>query len=137
MSLAKYAVPRMREQGGWGSATRPVATNTQTRPESAGDDPSTEGMSETIPLGRVVDLDDITNAAVVLASDDARIISGAALEVDGGRDIRRDRTEFGGSPGELPRHTRNRACVCRKLVMHPPFARQRRLLVRRAVRTRQ
>ena len=125
----------MREQGGCGNATCPVATNTQILPGFAGDDPPVEGMAETIPLGRVVDPDDVANAAVFLASDDARM-PGAALEVDGGRDIRRDRTEFGGSPAELPRHTRNRACVCRKLVMHPPFARQRRLLVRRAAMDR-
>jgi 3-oxoacyl-[acyl-carrier protein] reductase len=128
---AKYAVPRMREQGGGVilntastagirprtglsayaaskggmitltkqlaheladdgirvNAICPVATNTEMLPKFAGDDLSVEGMAETIPLGRLAEPDDIANAAVFLASDDARMITGTALEVDGGRDI--------------------------------------------------
>jgi NAD(P)-dependent dehydrogenase (short-subunit alcohol dehydrogenase family) len=46
-----------------------------------------EGRAQTalwIPLGRVGTLDDIANAAVFLASDEAQWISGAVLRVDGG-----------------------------------------------------
>jgi NAD(P)-dependent dehydrogenase (short-subunit alcohol dehydrogenase family) len=46
-----------------------------------------EGRSMTatiIPLGRVGELDDIASAAVFLASDEAKWISGAVLRVDGG-----------------------------------------------------
>jgi 3alpha(or 20beta)-hydroxysteroid dehydrogenase len=46
-----------------------------------------EGRAQTalwIPLGRVGSLDDIANAAVFLASDEAQWISGAVLRVDGG-----------------------------------------------------
>lgn len=46
-----------------------------------------EGRAQTalwIPLGRVGTLDDIANAAVFLASDEAQWITGAVLRVDGG-----------------------------------------------------
>jgi 3-oxoacyl-[acyl-carrier protein] reductase len=39
----------------------------------------------TIPLGRLSTPQDIANAALYLASDDAEFITGVALEVDGGR----------------------------------------------------
>src|SRR3989475_8459723 len=38
-----------------------------------------------IPLGRVGEIDDVARAAVFLASDDARWITGAGLRADGGR----------------------------------------------------
>ena len=46
-----------------------------------------EGRAQTamwIPLGRVGAIDDVANAAVFLASDEARWITGAVLRVDGG-----------------------------------------------------
>ena len=128
---AKYAVPRMREQGGGVilntastagirprtglsayaaskggmitltkqlafeladddirvNAICPVATDTGMLPQFAGDDLSVEGMAETIPLGRLAEPDDVADAAVFLASENAQMITGTALEVDGGRDI--------------------------------------------------
>jgi 3-oxoacyl-[acyl-carrier protein] reductase len=39
----------------------------------------------TIPLGRLSQPADIATAAVFLASDEAAFITGACLEVDGGR----------------------------------------------------
>jgi 3-oxoacyl-[acyl-carrier protein] reductase len=39
----------------------------------------------TIPLGRLSQPSDIATAAVFLASDEAGFITGACLEVDGGR----------------------------------------------------
>jgi 3-oxoacyl-[acyl-carrier protein] reductase len=39
----------------------------------------------TIPLGRLSTPQDIANAALYLASDEAEFITGVALEVDGGR----------------------------------------------------
>ncbi|RLM90325.1 SDR family oxidoreductase [Halobellus sp. Atlit-38R] len=128
---AKYAVPRMREQGGGVilntastagirprtglsayaaskggmitltkqlafeladddirvNAICPVATDTGMLPQFAGDDLSVEGMAETIPLGRLAEPDDVADAAVFLASGNAQMITGTALEVDGGRDI--------------------------------------------------
>ncbi len=41
----------------------------------------------TIPLGRFSTADDIAGAALYLASDDAALVTGAILEVDGGRTI--------------------------------------------------
>lgn len=45
------------------------------------------GMMSTIPLGRFALPADIGNAAAFLASDEASMITGAALDVDGGRGI--------------------------------------------------
>lgn len=69
------------------NAVCPVATDTQMLPEFAGGDLSVESMAETIPLGRLAEPDDIAGAVAFLASDDAAMITGTALEVDGGRDI--------------------------------------------------
>ena len=49
-----------------------------------------EGMTRyraTVPLGRLNTPDDLAKAAVFLASDDAAMITGACIEVDGGRCI--------------------------------------------------
>jgi 3-oxoacyl-[acyl-carrier protein] reductase len=49
-----------------------------------------EGMTRyraTVPLGRVNTPDDLARAAVFLASDDAAMITGTCIEVDGGRCI--------------------------------------------------
>jgi 3-oxoacyl-[acyl-carrier protein] reductase len=44
-------------------------------------------FQKTIPLGRLSRPEDIANAALYLASDEANFITGVALEVDGGRCI--------------------------------------------------
>jgi 3-oxoacyl-[acyl-carrier protein] reductase len=44
-----------------------------------------EKFRSTIPLGRFSTPQDIANAALFLASDEASLITGVALEVDGGR----------------------------------------------------
>jgi 3-oxoacyl-[acyl-carrier protein] reductase len=41
----------------------------------------------TIPLGRLSRPEDIANAALYLASDEASMVTGIVLEVDGGRDV--------------------------------------------------
>ena len=46
-----------------------------------------EKFLATIPLGRFSRPDDIANAALFLASPEADMITGVALEVDGGRCI--------------------------------------------------
>lgn len=69
------------------NAICPVATDTDMLPEFAGGDLSVESMADTIPMGRLAEPDDIAAAATFLASDDAAMITGTALEVDGGRDI--------------------------------------------------
>jgi 3-oxoacyl-[acyl-carrier protein] reductase len=44
-------------------------------------------MAEAIPLGRLCTPDDVAGAAVYLASDDASLVTGVILPVDGGRMI--------------------------------------------------
>jgi 3-oxoacyl-[acyl-carrier protein] reductase len=46
-----------------------------------------KGLIASIPLGRLVEAKDIANAALFLASDEASMITGINLEVDGGRGI--------------------------------------------------
>jgi 3-oxoacyl-[acyl-carrier protein] reductase len=41
----------------------------------------------TIPLGRMSRPDDVANACLYLASDEASLVTGVVLEVDGGRTI--------------------------------------------------
>lgn len=69
------------------NAICPVATDTAMLPKFAAGDLSVEGMKETIPMGRLADPVDVAAAAAFLASDDADMITGTALEVDGGRDL--------------------------------------------------
>ena len=43
--------------------------------------------AQALPLKRLIEPEDIAGAAVYLASDDARAITGAVFNVDGGRDL--------------------------------------------------
>ena len=53
-----------------------------------GDTPENRArFTASVPLGRLARPDDIANAALYLASDEAEFITGVALEVDGGRCI--------------------------------------------------
>jgi 3-oxoacyl-[acyl-carrier protein] reductase len=42
---------------------------------------------EALPLGRLIEPDDVASAAVYLASDEASAVTGAVVNVDGGRDL--------------------------------------------------
>lgn len=54
----------------------------------AGDTPEARAkMLSTIPLGRMATKEDIGNAAAFLASEDASMLTGASIDVDGGRCI--------------------------------------------------
>jgi NAD(P)-dependent dehydrogenase (short-subunit alcohol dehydrogenase family) len=46
-----------------------------------------EGYAAQIPLGRLCEVQDMANAALFLASDEASFLTGVCLEVDGGRCI--------------------------------------------------
>jgi 3-oxoacyl-[acyl-carrier protein] reductase len=46
-----------------------------------------EGYLASIPMGRLNRAEDIANAALYLASDEAFMVTGTAFEVDGGRDL--------------------------------------------------
>ncbi len=72
-------------------AIAPVATETPMLATFMGKTQvDAEGMARyvaTVPLGRLNRPEDLANAAVFLASDEAAMITGACLEVDGGRCI--------------------------------------------------
>ena len=67
-------------------AIAPVATDTPLLPTFLGPTP---GMREkfiaTVPLGRLATAQDIADAALFLASDEAKFLTGNIMEVDGGR----------------------------------------------------
>jgi 3-oxoacyl-[acyl-carrier protein] reductase len=67
-------------------AIAPVATDTPLLPTFLGPAP---GMREkfiaTVPLGRLATAQDIADAALFLASEDAKFLTGNIMEVDGGR----------------------------------------------------
>jgi 3-oxoacyl-[acyl-carrier protein] reductase len=69
----------------------PVATHTPMLPTFMGKQQiDAEGLARyeaTVPLGRLNQPEDLARAAVFLASDDAAMITGSTLEVDGGRCI--------------------------------------------------
>jgi 3-oxoacyl-[acyl-carrier protein] reductase len=72
-------------------AIAPVATETPMLPTFMGktqvDEEGRARYVATVPLGRLNQPEDIANAAVFLASDDAAMITGSCIEVDGGRCI--------------------------------------------------
>jgi 3-oxoacyl-[acyl-carrier protein] reductase len=87
ITLTKQLAHELADDGIRVNAICPVATDTEMLPEFAAGDLSVEGMADTIPLGRLAEPDDIASAAAFLASDEAEMITGTALEVDGGRDL--------------------------------------------------
>ena len=87
ITLTKQLAYELAEAGIRVNAICPVATDTDMLPEFAAGDLSVEGMADTIPLGRLAEPEDVASAAAFLASDEAAMVTGTALEVDGGRDL--------------------------------------------------
>jgi 3-oxoacyl-[acyl-carrier protein] reductase len=87
ITLTKQLAYELAEDGIRVNAICPVATDTDMLPKFAGGELSVDGMADTIPLGRLARPEDSAQAAAFLASDEASMITGTALEVDGGRDI--------------------------------------------------
>jgi 3-oxoacyl-[acyl-carrier protein] reductase len=87
ITLTKQLAHELADDGIRVNAICPVATDTDMLPQFTADDLRLEDILDTIPLGRLAEPDDIAEAAVFLASDAASMITGTALEVDGGRDI--------------------------------------------------
>jgi len=74
------------------NAISPVAANTPMFPGFIGDpnvniDEAVQLVAATIPLGKLAVPEDVAYAALYLASDEASIVTGINLEVDGGRGI--------------------------------------------------
>jgi 3-oxoacyl-[acyl-carrier protein] reductase len=72
------------------NAVCPVAANTPMLEQfgfGASREEAVQRFAETVPLGRIIEADDVVLAALFLASDEAGSITGVALEVDGGRGI--------------------------------------------------
>jgi 3-oxoacyl-[acyl-carrier protein] reductase len=72
------------------NAIAPVAVRTPMLAQFAfadSEQATIERVEQTIPLGRLVEPEDIAAAALYLASDEARCITGITLNVDGGRDL--------------------------------------------------
>ena len=66
----------------------PVAVDTPMLHGIHGDlDAVRDRYLDSIPMGRLNQAEDIANAALYLASDEAFMVTGTAFEVDGGRDI--------------------------------------------------
>ncbi len=67
-------------------AIAPVATETPLLPSFLGQGPGMrEKFEASVPLGRLAQPRDIANAALFLASDEAGLVTGNILQVDGGR----------------------------------------------------
>ena len=71
------------------NALNPVAGDTPMLATFLGDDTpeNRQKFIDSIPLGRLSTPQDLGQAAAFLCSDDASLITGVALEVDGGRCI--------------------------------------------------
>jgi 3-oxoacyl-[acyl-carrier protein] reductase len=91
VTLAKSLALEMAPHGVRVVAIAPVATETPMLATFMGKQVvDEEGMTRyvsTVPLGRLNRPEDLASAAVFLASDDAAMITGSCLEVDGGRCI--------------------------------------------------
>src|SRR5512134_493382 len=91
ITLAKALALEVAPHGVRVVAICPVATHTPMLPTFMGkkevDAESLARYEATVPLGRLNKPEDIANAAVFLASDDAAMITGSTIEVDGGRCI--------------------------------------------------
>jgi len=91
VTLAKALALEVAPHGVRVVAICPVATHTPMLPTFMGkqqvDEEGLRRYEKTVPLGRLNQPEDIANAAVFLASDEAAMITGSAIEVDGGRCI--------------------------------------------------
>ena len=88
--LARVLALELAADGIRVNALAPVATDTPMLPRFLGtDDPekARAAFIAGIPLGRLAEPGDIADAAVFLASDAARFLTGVVLPVDGGRSI--------------------------------------------------
>lgn len=71
------------------NAVNPVAGDTPLLATFMGEDTpeNREAFRQSVPLGRLSTPEDVANAVLYLASDEAALVTGVCLEVDGGRCI--------------------------------------------------
>jgi 3-oxoacyl-[acyl-carrier protein] reductase len=65
----------------------PTATETPMLPKLGATQKTVKGIVSTIPLGRLAQPKDVAYGALYLASDESSMVTGIALDVDGGRGI--------------------------------------------------
>ena len=65
----------------------PTATETPMLPKLGATQETVKGIISTIPLGRLAQPTDVAHSALYLASDESAMVTGIALDVDGGRGI--------------------------------------------------
>lgn len=91
ITLTKSMALELAEYGIRVVGINPVATDTGLLQDFIGrDNDYEEGRQKflsTIPLGRLATAEDIARAALFLASDDAAMITGSFIDVDGGRGV--------------------------------------------------
>ena len=85
--LSKSMAAELAPDGIRVCAVAPVMAETPLLPTfMGGDSPELRAQFKaTVPLGRFATIDDVANATLFLASDDASFLTGNVLEVDGGR----------------------------------------------------
>ncbi|MFC6875014.1 SDR family NAD(P)-dependent oxidoreductase [Halobellus marinus] len=87
ISLSKQLAYELASDNIRVNAICPGATNTDMLPKFTSGDLSMEEYESSVPLGRLLEVDDIANAILFLSSEEAKMITGVALPVDGGRSI--------------------------------------------------
>lgn len=66
------------------NALAPATANTRLAAGMTGNERAQEAFADRIPMGRIVEPEDVANAAAFLASDQASFITGVILPIDGG-----------------------------------------------------
>lgn len=88
-TLTKSMAIELAEDGIRVNAVNPVAGETPLLPTFLGEDTpeNREAFRRTVPLGRFSTPEDVGNTVLFLASDEASLITGVCMEIDGGRCI--------------------------------------------------
>lgn len=84
VTFTHYLASEYGRQNVRANCIAPGPIPTDLNAEFLADEDGRRAAGSMIPLGHVGEIDDIANAAVFLASDDSKWISGALLRVDGG-----------------------------------------------------
>ena len=88
-TLTKSMAVELAEDNIRVNAVNPVAGETPLLPTFLGEDTpeNREAFRQTVPLGRFSTPQDVANSVLFLASDEAALVTGVCMEVDGGRCI--------------------------------------------------